>query len=169
MGKSASSTPRSGCESLAVSMTWERFERNSCHRHRQIQVQKAEVEAFKTCEGLKVLVSLREAMRPIRGSPRSIRSSGAAAEGSGGGSGRKEGRRSTRPSWSIWLFDTDEFDAGRPKPKTALWCDKSSFKTRGQHPFPFKQFCTPFFAKNTPLHNADQAHVPKRSSSRAAI
>ena len=108
-------------------------------------------------------------MRPIRGSPRSIRSSGAAAEESGRGSGRKEGRRSTRPSWSIWLFDTDEFDAGRPKPKTALWCDKSSFKTRGQHPFPFKQFCTPFSVKNTPLHNTDQARVPKRSSSREAI
>ena len=49
----------------AVSMIQGRFERNSCHRHRQIQVQKAEVKAFKTCEG-------------------------------------------------------DEFDAGRPKPKTAL-------------------------------------------------
>ena len=41
----------------AVSMIQGRFERNSCHRHRQILVRKAEVEAFKTREGLKVWVT----------------------------------------------------------------------------------------------------------------
>ena len=35
----------------AVSITWGRFERNSCHRRRQIQVPGAEVEAFKAGKG----------------------------------------------------------------------------------------------------------------------